>query len=98
MARYDVYRSRDGKQLLLDCQSEWLDHFQTRIVVPLVSSLPVKEIDRLHPSFEILGERRIMATQLASAVSMSELGDKVANIAKHGFVIMGALDMLISEY
>ncbi|MFZ1366275.1 CcdB family protein, partial [Sphingorhabdus sp.] len=37
MARFDVYLTADGQQYLLDCQSDWLDHFNTRFMVPLVA-------------------------------------------------------------
>jgi toxin CcdB len=98
MARFDVYRTRNGKQVVLDCQSDWLDYFDTRLVVPLVKAPPVKETSRLHPTLIVNGERMIMATQLASAVSLSELGSKLDNVANQNFVIMDALDMLISDY
>lgn len=98
MARFDVYRSRDGEQFLLDCQSDWLDHFDTRFVVPLVFDQPVRNTTRLHPVLEVQGERMIMATQLASAVSISELGPRIANVSDQNFVIMDALVMLISDY
>jgi toxin CcdB len=98
MARFDVYRSRNGKQILLDCQSDWLDYFDTRFVVPLVAKQPVKEASRLHPILTVDGKQLIMATQLASAVDCSELGQKIANISNQNFAIMDALDMLISDY
>lgn len=98
MARFDVYRSSVGEQLLLDCQSDWLDHFGTRFVVPLVSNLPVKEVARLHPVLDVRGNHMIMATQLASAVSVTELGTKVANLSDQHFLIMDALDVLITDY
>lgn len=98
MARFDVYLSSDGDQYLLDCQSDWLDQFDTRFVVPLVRELPVKEVSRLHPVLNVKGESMIVATQIASAVSVSELGGTVANLKDQHFAIMDALDMLISDY
>lgn len=98
MARFDVYLSSDGGQYLLDCQSDWLNQFDTRFVVPLVKALPVKDISRLHPSLNVNGENWIMATQLASAVGVSDLGGKVANLRDQNFAIMDALDMLISDF
>lgn len=96
MARFDVYRSRSGDELLLDCQSDLLDHFQTRFVVPLVERGVATETKRLHPIFSIGGEERIMATQLASAIGKRELGDRITNLSDHHDSIIAAIDMLIS--
>lgn len=98
MARFDVYRSRDGEDVLLDCQSDWLEHFNTRFVVPLVKELPVKEAERLHPALRVHDDKLIMATQLASAVSVSDLGSKIANVADQHSVITDAIDMLTGSY
>jgi toxin CcdB len=98
MARFDVYRSQNGELYLLDCQSDWLDHFDTRFVVPLVFNQPVRETSRLHPTINVRGEKMIMATQLAAAVAVSELGTRVANVSDQHFAISDALDMLISDY
>lgn len=98
MARFDVFRSRDGKIYLLDCQADTLDYFQTRFVVPLVPEGAAKKTGRLHPDFEIQGKRLIMATQLAAAISVRELGEKVTNLSSQHIPIMDALDMLITGY
>ena len=97
MARFDVYQSQGGDLLLLDCQSDWLDHFDTRVVIPLVSNLPVKEVNRLHPILDVRGDSLIMATHLAAAVSINELGSKIANLANQHYLIMDALDVLLSD-
>ena len=98
MARFDVYLTRDGEQYLLDCQSDWLNHFDTRFVVPLVTDKPVKEASRLHPVLDIRGKPMIMATHLASAVEVNELGPKISNVSAQHISIVDALDMLTGGY
>jgi toxin CcdB len=98
MARFDVHETKDGTQLLLDCQADTLDYFNTRFVVPLVEAGTVREASRLHPTLTVNGKKWIMATQLASAVSIHELGTTTTNLNSEHHLIMGALDMLISGY
>ncbi|SKB64241.1 CcdB family protein [Sphingopyxis flava] len=96
MAQFDVHRSRDGRALLLDCQSDLLGHFDTRLVVPLVPAQSAQKLSRLHPVFEIEGEHHIMATQLASAVDTRELGARVASLGDRRYDILNAVDMLLT--
>ncbi len=98
MARFDIYLTRDGEQYLLDCQSDWLNHFDTRFVVPLVTDKPVKETSRLHPVLDVRGASMIMATHLASAVGVNELGSKICNVSAQHILILDALDMLTGGY
>ena len=98
MARFDVYRSRDSKIYLLDCQADTLDYFHTRFVIPLVPEGAARKTGRLHPDFEIQGKSFIMATQLASAISVRELGEKITNLSSQHIPIMDALDMLMAGY
>ncbi len=84
--------------MVLDCQSDWLDHFGTRFVIPLVKDLPVQQIARLHPTVLVSGEPMILATHLAAAVPLAELGGKITDVADQHFLIMDALDVLISDF
>ena len=97
MARFDVFRGK-GSSYLLDCQVDVLSHFKTRFVVPLLPAEGAVAASRLHPIFHVEGENVIMVTQLASAIPMSELGRKVADLAEEQPSIMNALDMLMTGY
>lgn len=97
MARYDVHAGPEG-ELLLDCQSELLSHFDTRLVVPLLPAQGTLQATRLHPVFTVNGERVVMVTQLASAVPTRLLRERVAGLAEEHSVIMNAIDMLLSGY
>ncbi|MBK8374937.1 MAG: CcdB family protein [Sphingomonadales bacterium] len=98
MARFDVYLTADGQQYLLDCQSDWLDHFNTRFMVPLVADKQATNIQRLHPELQVRGTSFIMATHLASAVPTKELGQKVASLQDQEYSITNALDTLIGTW
>ena len=97
MARHDVYADPAG-DLLLDCQADVLSHFDTRIVVPLLPAEKTVQASRLHPIFTIEGRKMVMVTQLASAVPVRILVNKVASLDQQHDTIMNAFDMLLTGY
>ena len=94
MARFDVYRPPGG-DLLLDVQSDHLDHLPTRVVVPLLN-LP--SLGELTPEFDVNGERVLMMTQYLTAISRHELRQPVANLAPQRDSITRALDLLLTGF
>lgn len=98
MARFDVYEVEAGKRLVIDCQSDFLDHFNTRFVVPL---LPAKQVppglERLNPSFEIDRKTLVMATHLATSIPVKAIKRTVTTLRDSDQAIMRALDTLISD-
>ncbi|CCV10995.1 CcdB family protein [Mesorhizobium sp. STM 4661] len=99
MARYDVFASSVEGSYLLDVQSDMLDHFKTRVVVPLlpVAAAP-SPMRKLHPIFEINGRKLIMATHLIATVAATELGESRLNLTRHHDDIVAALDMLFQGF
>ncbi|ESY63452.1 CcdB family protein [Mesorhizobium sp. M1050] len=99
MPRYDVFGDQIEGRYLLDVQSELLDYFKTRAVVPL---LPIATVPppmrKLHPIFEINGRKLVMATHLIATVPASELGESRLNLMKHHDDIVAALDMLFQGF
>lgn len=97
MAQFDVHRLANGSALVIDCQSNLLDHIDSRFVVPLVplANAP-PPARRLNPVFEIDGDDYVMLTQAASAVRRRELGAVIASLDERRFEITDALDVLIS--
>jgi len=97
--RDDVYANPAGHGLLLDVQSDILSGLGTRVVVPL---LPPSEspapIGGLNPTFEIAGQRYVMATSLLSAITARELAAPIASLRQHSATIMNALDFLLTGY
>jgi toxin CcdB len=98
MARFDVYKGARGKGYLLDCQSDWLDEFDTRVVVPLMPLADLKVASRLNPIFEIDGQPHIMSTQLIFAIPTERLGQRNGTLDSEHFAIITALDTLIGTY
>lgn len=96
MARFDIYRSAGTH--LLDCQADILSYLDTRFVVPLLPAAGLPCADRLNPIFEVEGVKVVMATQLAAAVGVRELGAPLGTLADEHLVIMNALDMLLTGY
>ena len=98
MAQFDVYRTKK-KMLLIDCQSDLLDHLDTRFVVPLIlADTTPSPMPRLTPVFEIAGESYIMATQFAASFAKRELGHPLMNLDQERDRILAAIDMLTSGF
>ncbi|MGL5838996.1 MAG: CcdB family protein [Sphingorhabdus sp.] len=98
MARFDYYAGSRGKGYLLDCQSDFLDEFETRVVVPLLPTTGLVSASRLNPVFEISGDLHIMSTQLIFAMPVERLGAKKGSLRQEHYTIMTALDMLLTDY
>ena len=96
MSRFDVYRRADT--YLLDCQSDYLNHLDTRFVVPLLPEGEVPQVHRLNPVLHVEGERLVMATQLGSPIPAYQLRDRVVSLADEHDRIMNAFDMLLTGY
>lgn len=98
MARFDIYKAASARGLLLDIQSDLLDEFGSRVVVPLLPAEDVQSVSRLHPVFEINNERYIMSTHLIFAIPLDRLGSKIGSLAQEDLVITSAVDKLFSGY
>lgn len=97
MAQFDVYRLAKNPGLVLDCQSNLLDHIDSRFVVPLVRrNKAPPPTRRLNPVFEIQGAEYVMLTQSAAAVHRRDLGSMVLSLAECDREIMKAIDVLLT--
>jgi len=96
MAQFDIHRLSSG-DLVVDCQSEFVDSLHTRLAVPLVDPQSVPgPLARLHPQFVVGGERVLFAAHLASAISCNEMGPVVGSLSDHYLEIIGAFDFLLT--
>jgi toxin CcdB len=97
MAQFDVYQMADG--YVVDCQSDFLSHYDTRLVVPL---LPLAHgpivAKRFNPEFEVEGLKLVMYTQYAAAVQLRRLGKPVKSLANSRDEIVAAIDMLVTGF
>ena len=98
MARFDVYKSGNARGLLLDIQSDLLDEFGSRVIVPLLPAEDMQSVSRLHPEFVINDEHYIMSTHLIFAIPLDRLGAKIGSLAQEDLVITSAVDKLFSGY
>ena len=98
MARFDIYKGAQARGLLLDIQSDLLDEFGSRVVVPLIPAQGVQSVSRLHPKFVINDETYIMSTHLIFAIPVDRLGAKIGSLAQEDLVITSAVDKLFSGY
>jgi len=99
VARFDVYRLLGEATLVVDCQADLLEDLATRFVVPLLPEVDVpRPMARLNPRFLLGGQTLVMATHLASAVSVKELDARVASLLHEQDAIGNALDMLICGF
>jgi len=99
--RFDVHRvDRLGGALVLNVQSEFHDHLDTRVVVPLIplSAYPGRQQERLEPIFSINGQGYFLQTTHIGAVRASELGSSVASLAEQHSAIVDALDFLFQGF
>jgi len=99
MARFHVYRLKQGGALVLDLQADLLSDLQTRTVVPLLSPGQLSRfIARLNPRFDVDGVPCVMATQFMGVVSVGELGAVVADLTRHADAIIAATDFLFQGF
>ena len=98
MARFDVFRTSDDA-IVLDCQSDFLSHLQTRIVVPLLPpALEPKVAERLNPTFVIGGELHVLYPQFMAALPENNLIERITSLQDRDFEIIAALDILLSGF
>jgi hypothetical protein len=98
MAAFDLHRIAEtaGSGLVVDVQSDLLDPFGTRVVVPLLALAAAPDAPRrLNPVIEVAGTPLILAAQLLAAVPRAALGPPVGSLAHERDRIRDALDMAL---
>lgn len=84
MAQFDVHRLVRLPGLVLNCQTDLLDHIDSRFVVPLVPVAVIVTPSRhLNPVFAIEDEDFAMLTQSAASIRKTDLGRIVVSLADH---------------
>jgi toxin CcdB len=97
MAGFDLHRlaAAHGGGLVVDVQSDLLDPFSTRVVVPLVAREAAPDAPRrLNPVIAVHDTPLILATHLLAALPRAALGPPVGSLAHERDRIRDALDML----
>ncbi len=98
MSQFDVHQM-DGAYII-DCQSDFLNHYDTRFVVPLlpVGTGPAVVAKRFNPVLVVEGQHFVMYTQYAAAVELRRLGRAVTSLASNRDEIVAAIDMLVTGF
>ena len=102
VAQYDAYENptlaqREAFPYLVVVQSDQLDQFSTRLVMPLArfKSAPATP-RRLAQSVELRGERLFLAAHLCAALPSRALRRPVASLRSEATAIVDALDAVVS--
>ncbi len=91
MAQFDVFRLPDGS-MALDCQSDEIDAYETRFVVPLiVPEAGTVTIARLHPRFKVEGADVVMVTHFAATIPRRALMTRIGSLAHERLRIISAI-------
>jgi toxin CcdB len=98
MAQFDYYLHAQGGGYWLDCQTELMDHYATRFVIPLVplDEAPDPPGRVLNPQFEIGGTRHSLLTQFAGTIPASEVERRAGSLEHRRYDIIKALDFLLT--
>ncbi len=103
MAQFDAYENpspaqREAFPYLVVLQSDQLDHFSTRFVMPLArSTMPQSALPRrLTQTVEVRGERLHLAAHLCAAVHGRVLRQPVASLRAAAGAFNDALDAVVS--
>lgn len=99
MSQYGVYLNPEGSGYVLDVQADVNNHFNTRIVVPLLPlDIAPKPAKTLNPLFELNGEQYSMVTQYMAAIPVKVLKDKLFNVENRRTEIVAAIDLLLQGF
>ena len=99
MARFHVYRLKQGDTLVVDLQADLFEALNTRIMAPLI---PASEFDqvmsRLNSSTKIDDKNYVIAIHLLAAIHLSELGDMVTDLSSQRDDIVTATDFVLQGF
>jgi toxin CcdB len=104
MARFDVYANPEPSErrhtpYLLDVQNDYIDHLETRVVVPLRSEASFGPRARdLHPLLSVKSDSVVLDVAALGAIPRSELKKHVASLKDSRESIQNALDALFGAF
>jgi toxin CcdB len=99
--RFDVYtnpneRFRNEFPFVVIVQSDLLDEFGTRAVVPLARSRHAP--NQINPVIDFAGEELVFCAQLIAAIPAQSLNKFRGNVGAAHSIIFRALDFLLSGF
>lgn len=97
MAQFDIHSVEAEGALVVDCQCDLLDDLATRIVIPLYpADQPGWTFPRLTPTVHLGEESFILATSDMATIARRDLGPRLGSIADQRYVILNAIDFLLT--
>ncbi|MBK5951998.1 CcdB family protein [Rhodobium orientis] len=101
MRQFDVCRNpnpamRARVPYLVILQSDLLDPLATVVVAPLLAEGAFRPVTKLHPVFEVEGERFILSTGELAGVPRRAVGERISSLAGERDAIIAALDLLFT--
>jgi toxin CcdB len=99
MARFHIYRLSNGGGFAIDLQAGLFENLRTRVVAPLFRTSEFQlMMGRLSPQFEIEGISYLVAIQMISAISVSEIGDMVLDASDRADELTAAIDFIFQGF
>jgi hypothetical protein len=95
MWQYDVVQLRGG-ELAVIVQSDLLDRFLTRVVVPLIPVSELVPTPRLHPTLKLGRREMALAMEQISAVRLADIEKVVGSARGLEYEIQRAYDMVLA--
>jgi toxin CcdB len=104
MPRFDVFANptageRKHTPYFLDVQNDYIDHLETRVVIPLrrESASGTRARD-LHPLLHVNGEPVVLDTAAIGVVPRAELRKQVAQVRESSESVQAAMDALFGAH
>jgi toxin CcdB len=102
MAQFDVHRNLGANPreipFVVVVQSQRLDGYRRRVVVPLVAAGAVRVVEpNLNPTFLVDSVPVVLHPLELVSVPVERLGERVATLVDEGDRIIAAIDIVISR-
>jgi len=99
MSRFHLYAGSEEGEYLLDLQTDFLSHYNTRIVAPVVAETAFDgAATELNPVIKVGGVAHVVLTHFLSAVPAQALTVPVGDYAAEGDRFTRAIDLLFEGY
>jgi toxin CcdB len=98
--RFDIHAmARGNMPYVMDVQSEFTSHLETRVVIPVMPESKVPgQIAILHPLVDIGGVPHVLVTHMMTSISRRDLGRVVEAVAERRDEITRALGLLFTGF
>ena len=102
MAQFDVHRNlgehRHDIPFVLIVQSQRLDGYRRRVVIPLVLASTVRAVElNLNPNFRVESSDVVLHPLEIVSIPVERLGERVGTLAGEADRIIAAIDIVISR-